>query len=223
MEKNNKYKFIFIFILILESIKSKFDFLANADHTIDGKTGTYICPECKGEYKVIRKTKFQREKYLILRHTNYLQSIWRIVIMLSDGNKGKIKQFLNFFIGLFKALLLKIFPSLGYKGVVNTQIKIYKCLKNRGYADQDILNILLNSRRMLSQRDLGADNYYQELIDELNKNLEKVIIAIIDWEYFYNLDSYQLRGEKNIPIKFVEKFKEEMHEYVINALKQLKI
>jgi len=58
---------------------------------------------------------------------------------------------MNFFSiikGLICVFLLKIFPSLGYKGTVNTQISVYKRLKKTypTASENDLLNSLIMSR-----------------------------------------------------------------------------
>ncbi|MDO8561610.1 MAG: hypothetical protein Q7S05_02165 [bacterium] len=135
--------------------------------------------------------------------------------------------------GFLNGLLLKALPFLGYKGVVNQQIRIYKKFKRANleelkrfqtgnqhsafipsYAESDILNILLDSRRKFSSSDVGADAYYQDLMKEPNKSLESVIMAIVEWEYLSNMRAYRIRGENEIPSEFIESYRQEMKDYI---------
>ena len=85
-------------------------------------------------------------------------------------------------------LLLKIFPFLGSKGVVGTQIKVYKKMKKKysTASKNDLLNALIMSR---IKTPLSPSNYQEELIhyesilQNTNKTLEDVILAIVEYEY----------------------------------------
>ena len=160
--------------------------------------------------------------------------------------------------------MVKVFPFLGYKGVVGHQIRIYKKLKkaNRDalnlwtkkaspaigietmidgtgikrnltmdeaekfrrdntmnkfvppYAENDILNIILASRREFDAKDIGAHDYFSELIGGKNKSLEQVIMAILEWEFLSNLRAYRIRGENSIPPEFIKSYRREMVEFV---------
>lgn len=120
-------------------------------------------------------------------------------------------------VGLLKGLLLKIFPFLGYRGVVNQQIRIYKKFKKTNFSEDDILNIILESRRKFTH-DIGSDSYYQELISIPNKNLEQSIMAILEWEYLSNMRAYKIRGENNIPLEFIESYRQEMYNFIHNKV-----
>lgn len=116
--------------------------------------------------------------------------------------------------GLLKGLLLKIFPFLGYKGVVSQQIRIYKKLKKAEYPEDAILNVILDARRRFSSRDVGADSYYQDLMATSDKTLESVIMAIVEWEYLSNMRVHEIRGKHNIPPEFIESSRNEMSRYI---------
>jgi len=87
-----------------------------------------------------------------------------------------------------KGLLLKLFPSLGPKGVINTQIAVYKKLKKKypTASEDDILNSLIMYRvksplsPTSSQEEI---NHYDKILKNNNKTLEDVIWAIIEYEY----------------------------------------
>lgn len=167
-----------------------------------------------------------------------------------------IKDFLQ---GVF----LKIFPSLGYKSVVNTQILLYKKLKQENYkslkqqskavrpavgleafidengnikkdidaevlnefrnkndaivplnSEEDILNTILDSRRRSFNEDSEADTYYQKIIATPRKTLEQIICAIVEWEYLDNTNSHKIRAEKNLPQDFVDRYRQEIKNYI---------
>jgi hypothetical protein len=122
---------------------------------------------------------------------------------------------------LLGTTILKMFPSLSYKGVVNTQIRIYKKLKRKGYSETVALNKILDSRRRLSLRDLGADAFYQELISIDNKTLEQVIQAIVEWEYLDSFEARVRRGKNNVPFDFVEEYRKEMKIYISKKIEAL--
>lgn len=117
-------------------------------------------------------------------------------------------------LGFLKGLLLKIFPFLGYKGVVSQQIRIYKKFKREDYPEDAILNIILDARKKFSSRDVGADSYYQDLMTMQDKTLESVIMAIVEWEYLSNMRAYEIRGKHNIPSEFIESSRNEMSRYI---------
>ena len=97
---------------------------------------------------------------------------------------------LHIIIGIIKGFLLKLFPSLGYKGVINTQISIYNRLRKRApeMPENDILNRLIISRikappRVASNISLEEEyTHYRPLVENPYKTLEDVIWAIIEYE-----------------------------------------
>jgi len=167
-------------------------------------------------------------------------------------------QIINF----LKGIVLKFVPSLGYKGIVDTQIRMYKKLKMDNYKalqnwskttppavglerlisngglrknidgkvinkfmndnpgfiaphqEQDILNIILDTRRRVSLKDVGANSYYQDLIAIPNKTLEETIWTIIDWELFSSMEAYKRRERNKIPLDFVDRYKQEILVYI---------
>ncbi len=91
-------------------------------------------------------------------------------------------------IGLVQAIFLKVFPSLGYEGVINTQISVYNKIKKRApeMSENESLNYLINSRirsipRVASKEEEYA--HYTPLLEDANKTLEDVIWAIVEYEY----------------------------------------
>ena len=93
-------------------------------------------------------------------------------------------------IGIIKGFLLKVFPSLGYQSVINTQISIYNRFKKHApeMPENDILNRLIISRikappRVASNISLEEEYaHYTPLLENPYKTLEDVIWAIIEYE-----------------------------------------
>ena len=98
-------------------------------------------------------------------------------------------------ISIIKGLFLQLFPSLGPKGVIDTQIEVYKRIKreNPVVTENDILNALIASRlnSPLSPTSKEEETaHYQPLIVNHNKTLEEVIWAIFEYE---NMESRKKR------------------------------
>ncbi|NQT23543.1 MAG: hypothetical protein HQ579_08940 [Candidatus Omnitrophica bacterium] len=119
--------------------------------------------------------------------------------------------------GLFKALMLKVFPSFGYKGVVDTQIGIYGRAKQSGATEQKALNHLIVSRkRLLLGEEKAAEQAYGFLLSDNHKTLKDVIKAIIAYEYFDNAESKKLTS--NMPMDAIEVAKKECAQYIDKRL-----
>jgi hypothetical protein len=89
--------------------------------------------------------------------------------------------------GLLSALLIKMFPSLGYRGAVNTQITIYNRLRAKfpNAAENDLLNSLIMSRIKSFPAMTSTEKehiHYRPLLQNPNKKLYDVIWAIIEYE-----------------------------------------
>ncbi len=103
--------------------------------------------------------------------------------------------FLNIIKGLLRAFLLKIFPSLGYKSTVDTQISAYNLLKRKfpEERENDLLNTLIMSRievppRVASKQE--EHTYYEPLLENPDKTLEDVIWAIVKYEYILSREEH---------------------------------
>lgn len=77
-------------------------------------------------------------------------------------------------------LSLKLFPSLGPKGIINTQINMYQRFKKRfpATSENDLLNLLIRSRMNspLSPSSTQEENtYYKPMLQDSSKTLEDVI------------------------------------------------
>jgi|SRR5665648_244398 len=86
-----------------------------------------------------------------------------------------------------KGLLLKIFPSFGPKGLIDTQISIYKRLKKMSpyAAENDILNSLITSRinAPLSPSSKHEERlHYESILQNSDKKLEDVVWAMFEYE-----------------------------------------
>jgi len=97
--------------------------------------------------------------------------------------------------GLVWAFLLKTFPSLGYKGTVDTQISAYNRLKRKFPAEceNDLLNTLIMSRieappRVASKQE--EYTHYEPLLENPDKTLEDVIWAIVEYEYILSREEH---------------------------------
>ena len=100
---------------------------------------------------------------------------------------GERMRFLTILKASFSGLLTMIFPSLGTKGVIDTQITIYKRCKKRDPAanENDILNYLIMSRiRAPLSPTTRSEEYahYESLLQSTDKTLEEVIWAIVEYE-----------------------------------------
>ncbi len=103
--------------------------------------------------------------------------------------------FLNIIKGLLRAFLLKIFPSLGYKGTVDTQIFAYNLLKMKFPAEceDDLLNTLIMSRIEAPPRVAPKQEeytHYEPLLENPDKTLEDVIWAIVEYEYILSREEH---------------------------------
>jgi len=86
-----------------------------------------------------------------------------------------------------KGLLLKIFPSFGPKGLIDTQISVYKRLKKKypTAAENDILNFLIMSRinaPLSPSTSYEEKAYYKPMLQNTDKKLEDVIWAMFEYE-----------------------------------------
>ncbi|MBA7469197.1 hypothetical protein ES707_04463 [subsurface metagenome] len=130
------------------------------------------------------------------------------------------------FMGLIQALILRIFPFLGYEGVINTQINIYKRIKRVAPPDiseNEILNYLIDSRvrslpRISSQESEIA--YYLPILENSEKTLEDVVWSIVEYEYFLSsegktINKLQRMGipRDEIPME-IESLKEKPRMYL---------
>lgn len=115
-----------------------------------------------------------------------------------------------------KGVLIKILPSLGYKGTIDTQVSIYKTNKKRypDVSEDKILIRLLNSRLKVLRKDPETIYYYSQLVQQQDKTPEDIISKMAEWEYIDNSRSRAIRAKQNIPEDFIERFRAEIREYV---------
>ncbi len=91
-------------------------------------------------------------------------------------------------IGAFiKGLLVQVFPSLGFKGMIDTQINVYRRLKVKfpSASENDLLNSLIMNRvnAPYSPSTTAEEHaHYDALLQDPNKTLKDVIWAIVEYE-----------------------------------------
>lgn len=96
-------------------------------------------------------------------------------------------------------MISKILPCLTYKGVVNTQIAIYKKIKHHQpeLNENEILNLLILSRIQAPPAVAPRVEefvHYEPLLQNSEKTLEDTILKIVEYEYILSRvnDTYDL-------------------------------
>ena len=94
-------------------------------------------------------------------------------------------------------MVSNILPFLSYKGVVNTQIALYKKARSREpeIPEDDLLNTLLVLRIESLPRVAPKEQeyrHYESLLRSSEKTLKDVIWAIIEYEYILSREEYLL-------------------------------
>ena len=89
---------------------------------------------------------------------------------------------------LLTGWLTRLFPSTGPKGVIDTQITMYKRLKAKfpSADENDILKSLIRSRVNAPMSPSAKSEelaHYESLLQSKSKTLEDVIGAIVEYEY----------------------------------------
>jgi len=107
-----------------------------------------------------------------------------------------------------------LFKSLGYMGVVDTQIRIYNQLKKSmpALSEDEILNKLILSRIESSPVIVSREKdraYYRPLLKKPEKTLEEVILHMIHYEF---IESRRERIQK-IPYDHIVKFQCDAAKY----------
>lgn len=125
----------------------------------------------------------------------------------------------------FQGILIKLFPSLGYKGVVDTQIKVYNKLKRKypKALENDLLNSLIISRikappRVVSKEEEYA--HYKPVLDNPNKTLEDVIWEIVFYENLKSRTNELLK--KKIPPEAVTNWILKARQYIKGKVNKMK-
>ena len=128
-----------------------------------------------------------------------------------------------------KGLLLKIFPSFGPKGLIDTQISVYKRLKKMSpYAtENDILNSLITSR---INAPLGPSSkneerlHYKSILQNTNKKLEDVIWAMFEYENILSREAelnLQLQKINAQPAEIAQEY-QKWKKYIMESVEKLK-
>jgi len=125
----------------------------------------------------------------------------------------------------FQGILIKIFPSLGYKGVVDTQVKIYNKLKRKypKALENDLLNSLIISRVKAPPRVASKEEeykHYEPLLNNPEKTLEDVIWEIIFYENLKSRTNELL--EKKIPPGEMMSWISEVRKYIKESVNKTK-
>ncbi len=94
-----------------------------------------------------------------------------------------------------KGLLVQAFPSLGFKGMIDTQINVYRRLKVKfpDASENNLLNSLIMNRidAPYGPSTTAEEHaHYDTLLQDPNKTLKDVIWAIVEYEYLLS------RGEE---------------------------
>jgi len=116
----------------------------------------------------------------------------------------------------FLGILTKLFPSLDYKGVVDTQIAVYNKLKRKypKALENDLLNSLIISRIKAPPRVASEEQeyaHYKSLLNDSDKTLEDVIWEIVNYEY---LESRKDFLEKRVPPEILIREISEAKQYI---------
>ena len=135
--------------------------------------------------------------------------------------------------GFTKPPLLKILSSLGYLGVINTQISIYNRLRKRApkMSENELLNRLITSRieappRVASKEEEYA--YYKPLLENPNKTLEEVIWVIVGFEFIQSrveelfAQGYKMGLSTTEIARNIEAFKAQIKNDIRESIKKAK-
>ncbi|MBU4349179.1 hypothetical protein KJ599_02530 [bacterium] len=128
-----------------------------------------------------------------------------------------------------KGLLLKIFPSFGPKGLIDTQISVYNRLKKMSpyAAENDILNSLIMSRinTPLSPSTKHEERlHYDSILQNTNKKLEDVNWAIFEYENIlsreaeFNLQLQKINAQPSEITQEYQKWK----KYIMECVEKLR-
>ena len=128
-----------------------------------------------------------------------------------------------------KGLLLKIFPSFGPKGLIDTQISVYKRLKKKFpyAAENDILNSLIMSRisTPLSPSTKHEERlHYDSLLQNTNKKLEDVIWAMFEYENILSREAelnLQLQKINAQPAEIEQEY-QKWKKYIMECVEKLR-
>lgn len=128
-----------------------------------------------------------------------------------------------------KGLLLKIFPSFGPKGLIDTQISVYKRLRKMSpyAAENDILNSLIMSRinaPLSPSTSYEEKSYYKSILQNSNKKLEDVIWAMFEYENILSREAelnLQLQKINAQPADIAQEL-QKWKKYIMESVEKLK-
>ncbi|MBA7590208.1 hypothetical protein ES708_32316 [subsurface metagenome] len=128
-----------------------------------------------------------------------------------------------------KGLLLKIFPSFGPKGLIDTQISVYRRLKKKfpKAAENDILNSLIMSRinTPLSPSTKHEERlHYDSILKNTNKKLEDVIWSMFEYENVFSREAelnLQLQKINAQPAEIAQEY-QKWKKYIMECVEKLR-
>lgn len=136
-------------------------------------------------------------------------------------------KILKIILAVLKGLILRVFPSMGPRSVIDTQITVYRRLKNKftTASENDILNSLIMSRinAPMSPSTTSEESiHYEPLLQNPNKTLEDVIWAIVEYEYILSRGEQlhqELAGIGAQPSAIAEEL-QEWRNYIKESIKE---
>ncbi len=110
--------------------------------------------------------------------------------------------------------------KLGYKSLVNTQIKVYNKLKEQypEASKNDLLGFLVISR--VNSVPLPGVTFteeflhYKPILDNPNKTLKDVIWAIAKYEYFESKNAQNHIRKYKFPNEYLDEMKQKIKNYI---------
>ena len=138
----------------------------------------------------------------------------------------------RFLKGLVLAFLIRIFPGLSYKGVVDTLIKCYLRARRAKpeMSEDEVLNLLIRTRVEAPPRVATKEQeltHYEPLLQKVNKSLEEVIFAVVEYEHissrteelFHQLSTMNFSPDEIL--KEIENQKAQAREYIRERIAEL--
>jgi len=128
-----------------------------------------------------------------------------------------------------KGLLLKIFPSFGPRGLIDTQISVYKRIKKKfpKAAENDIINSLIISRinTPLNPSTKHEERlHYDSILQNTNKKLEDVIWAMFEYENILSREAelnLQLQKINAQPAEIEQEY-QKWKKYIMECVEKLR-
>jgi len=122
--------------------------------------------------------------------------------------------------------ILYIISKLGYKALINTQIKVYDKLEKQHSeaSESDLLNLLIISRTSsgsLPKVTFAEESlHYKPILDNPDKTLEDVIWAIANYEYFESKYAQSRSQKHKMPDWYLSGKRLKIQAYIRKAIKK---